>query len=242
MQLFDIDKVISEFAQKKITVELERELTSGKEAKVYVARFSTPKEKDRIAALKIYKDYNLRSFKKQQDYTAGRHIGSRTIRAAVKKKNQVGRQYIQNVWVSTEFKLLNQAYQHGCNVPEPYFATKNAVMMEYVGEARNEAFLLKDSELTTKQYETVFNIIFENMIAFFDLNFVHGDLSAFNILCWNDNLFIIDFPQAVSTRSDPNAKDLLLRDFDNIQKYFENKIDVDFNEYKRELYKLTAFI
>ena len=41
---------------------------------------------------------------------------------------------------------------------------------------------------------------------------MHSDLSAYNILVWEDEIFIIDLPQAVDIRQSPNVEKLLRRD------------------------------
>ncbi len=49
---------------------------------------------------------------------------------------------------------------------------------------------------------------------------IHGDLSAYNVLYWEGRVRVIDFPQAVDARANPNARDLLARDVANLCTYF----------------------
>jgi len=51
-------------------------------------------------------------------------------------------------------------------------------------------------------------------------NHIHGDLSPFNILYWNGDVTIIDFPQSVDPRVNPQAFQLLGRDIDRVCAYF----------------------
>ncbi len=51
-------------------------------------------------------------------------------------------------------------------------------------------------------------------------NIVHGDLSHYNILYHKNEPYIIDFPQAVNPAINPYAYYLLLRDVENICRYF----------------------
>ena len=48
---------------------------------------------------------------------------------------------------------------------------------------------------------------------------VHGDLSCFNILNYNENPVFIDFSQTTDIKSQ-NAKELLIRDIKNISVFF----------------------
>ena len=48
----------------------------------------------------------------------------------------------------------------------------------------------------------------------------HGDLSAYNLLWWADEVWMIDFPQAVDIAANPMGLDLLHRDVVNIATWF----------------------
>ena len=49
---------------------------------------------------------------------------------------------------------------------------------------------------------------------------IHGDLSAYNILYWEGNIALIDFPQVVLLRSNPAAWAIFQRDIARICQYF----------------------
>ena len=49
---------------------------------------------------------------------------------------------------------------------------------------------------------------------------VHADFSAYNILYWEGQFKIIDFPQAVDPRRNPDAMELFLRDVERLCQYF----------------------
>ena len=51
-------------------------------------------------------------------------------------------------------------------------------------------------------------------------NFVHGDLSPYNILYHRDRLTVIDFPQACDPRFNRNAQEFLIRDIEKVCAYF----------------------
>jgi RIO kinase 1 len=49
---------------------------------------------------------------------------------------------------------------------------------------------------------------------------VHGDLSAFNILYWEGEIALIDFPQAINPDCNPNAYLIFQRDVRRVCEYF----------------------
>ncbi len=62
--------------------------------------------------------------------------------------------------------------------------------------------------------------LLHNLTIFLDCDHVHGDLSPYNILYWQDRLQIIDFPQAVDALDNPHAFGLLARDVEIVPAYF----------------------
>lgn len=48
---------------------------------------------------------------------------------------------------------------------------------------------------------------------------VHGDLSDFNVLLASDGPVIIDFPQAIDAAHNRNARQMLIRDVDNLTRF-----------------------
>jgi RIO kinase 1 len=51
---------------------------------------------------------------------------------------------------------------------------------------------------------------------------VHGDLSAYNILVWDDDITVIDFPQAVDPKLNRHAQAFLERDVQRLGEFFEH--------------------
>jgi len=92
--------------------------------------------------------------------------------------------------------------------------------MEYVGLPHDPAPLLHDVAPAPDEAHDLFTRVMRNVELWLAYNVVHGDLSAFNILWWEGNVTIIDFPHAVDPHVNPNARDLLARDVDNVCRYF----------------------
>lgn len=51
------------------------------------------------------------------------------------------------------------------------------------------------------------------------LGYAHGDYSTYNLLWWENTVTIIDFPQ-LTTRQNPNFKELLRRDAESLATSF----------------------
>jgi RIO kinase 1 len=72
--------------------------------------------------------------------------------------------------------------------------------------------------------------ILEDIQIFLRFGIIHSDLSGFNILWWKDQPWIIDLPQAVDIRQNPNSMMLLKRDLENIINFFSKYFEVDREE------------
>ncbi len=92
--------------------------------------------------------------------------------------------------------------------------------MEYVGTAECPAPTLNRVNLSREEAERVFQTIVNDMQLWFACGRIHADLSAYNILYWQGEFRVIDFPQAVDPGVNSNAFPLLVRDAENICNHF----------------------
>src|SRR6266498_373438 len=104
--------------------------------------------------------------------------------------------------------------------------------MAFIGE-KEIAPRLVDAELTEKQAREAFEQVLKDIQILLDCGVVHSDLSSYNILWWRQKPIIIDSPQAVDIRQNPNKNELLKRDLDNIINYFEKYFKIN----KERIYK-----
>jgi len=115
-----------------------------------------------------------------------------------------------NIWVRKEFRNLKRMRKSGLRVPEPMFSHKNVLVMEFIGEENSPSPRLKDIEINDAEE------IFEELLGFLAViwqtcDLVHADFSEYNILWKNNQPWIIDVGQSVTTRH-PNSKEFLVRD------------------------------
>ncbi len=59
-----------------------------------------------------------------------------------------------------------------------------------------------------------------NVELFLACDRIHADLSAYNVLYWQGQVRIIDFPQVVDPWTNPSALSLLARDIQRLCQYF----------------------
>jgi RIO kinase 1 len=95
--------------------------------------------------------------------------------------------------------------------------------MEYVGDVPNAAPTLQEVTLSRLEAHEVFERLIRNVTLFLRHSRIHADLSAFNVLYWNGQIRIIDFPQAVDAETHPDAYGLLARDIDRLCRYFSRQ-------------------
>lgn len=133
---------------------------------------------------------------------------------------------IITAWARKEYKNLERARKAGINCPEPLAIRNNILVMSFIGDDFIPAPRLTDSETENPQ-ELADKVIGFVKLLYKEAKLVHGDLSEFNILIWNNEPYIIDFSQSVVTEH-PNARQFLERDVKNVCRYFK-KIGAECN-------------
>jgi RIO kinase 1 len=109
----------------------------------------------------------------------------------------------------------------GADVPTPLAHSEGGILLEFVGDEDVAAPVLKEVTLSTPEAEALFERLLDNVQLWLACNIVHGDLSAYNVLYQAGDPVVIDFPQACDPRFNTNAFRLLLRDIENLARYFE---------------------
>ncbi|MDG6928781.1 MAG: serine protein kinase RIO [Nitrososphaerota archaeon] len=178
---------------------------AGKEGRVY---WGVRGKED--LAVKIFYT-STASFKKRSIYIAADPRFSGIER--------FGRQMIYE-WVKKEFRNLRQAEDAGVNVPHPFHAERNVLVMKFIGKGGVPAPTLAEAPaVTAGDYASVVRSIVR---LFREARLVHGDLSEFNVFKLGSKTMLFDFASAVD-RSHPMARDFLLRDIRTVGRFFEKR-------------------
>lgn len=192
-----LDEVREDAVKFRLATEVLYQLNAGKEASIYLAHW-----KDHPIILKAFRFWNTSQAKKKKGYFAPGRM---------------------QVLAAKEFDLLMSCFKAGMNVPTPIGRVGNYLTMRFIGEGIEPAPQLRTVHLEEPNL-VLDQILDDYLLMYRDAKYVHGDLSAYNILWWQDRPWIIDMPQAcqVGPWSDmKNIESLLRRDIVNVLRYFK---------------------
>ena len=196
--------------------EVVRRLKSGKEADVYVVRCG-----EQLRCAKVYKDVTTRSFKQAVHYREGRKVRNSRSARAMEKGSKFGRQQQESHWQHAEVDALYRLAAAGVRVPQPYGCFDGVLLMELITDGAGQVAprlsdLSFEAEQARQDHATLMNYVVRMLCA----GLVHGDLSEFNVLRDAVGPVIIDLPQVVHAAANNHAKDMLVRDVDNLSQFY----------------------
>lgn len=210
-----VPESLASLVEEGIIEEVVRPLMSGKEAQVYLVRAGGT---ERVA--KIYKEPEQRSFKHRANYTEGRRVRNARDRRAMDKRSKHGRAQEEEAWRSTEVDTIYRLQAAGVRVPAPYQFIHGVLVMDLVlGPDGGPAQRIGDIDFTADEATEVYRWLLAEVIRMLCAGVVHGDLSDFNVLYGADGPVIIDFPQSVDAAKNLGARELLLRDVENLHQF-----------------------
>jgi RIO kinase 1 len=199
--------------------ELISGIKTGKEGSVFLGRNS-----DGFVAVKVYTDLRVRSFKRDGAYREGRYIGDSRIERAIEQGSQKGLDAHQILWVQEEFRQMKHLYQHGVSVPKAIAVNGISLIMEFIGDEHgNPAPRISDLKMEMEEAEEAFRQSVQNLKLIVRAGRVHGDYSTFNILWQEEQAVVIDFPQVIEFKNNPNAHAFLTRDVHSLCKSFRRQ-------------------
>lgn len=183
---------------------LNGEISTGKEANVLKGI-----KGDEFYAVKIYR-IATSDFKKMNFYVDG----DPRFKIRLNNKHQ-----LITAWVNKEYKNLERLYKAKVNVPKPITSLNNVLILEFIGdEEGNPAKTVKYQK--PKDVDRFLDDLLKETYKFInDAKLVHGDLSVYNVMNFNEKPVIIDVSQSV-TSDNPIANELLKRDIGNLYNDF----------------------
>jgi RIO kinase 1 len=213
------DRNLFELKSRGYFDELLSPIFVGKESNVFSAKRGTKK-----VIIKIYRVQNC-DFKRMFQY-----IKQDPRYEFLRNK----RREIIFAWTQREYKNLLRAERGKVKVPKVIAVKNNVLVEEFIGDSE-PAPPLKDAYPDNPK--KFFNEIVTEMKKMYKAKLIHGDLSSFNILNFNEKPVLIDFSQGTLVRT-PNSLELLERDVQNIIKFFKKLgVKADFDKIMEKVKK-----
>jgi len=219
----------------------------GKEAHVYQCLTDVNKSDltNPFIAAKVYRPRRFRNLKNDHLYREGRtrldedghEIIDGGMLHAMNKRTEYGLKLMHTSWIEYEYRTMQVLYNAGASVPQPLARGDNAILMTYLGDEDFPAPMLNTLDLDSHEARQLFKIVLENIEIMLANNIIHGDLSAYNILYWQGEITIIDFPQSINPNQNRNAFSFFERDVKRICQYFAQQgLEVDAKQTAAQLW------
>ncbi len=204
------NRTLFSLQSKGVFEELISPLSIGKESNVFIAS-----SKGKKVIVKIFRIQNA-DFNSMYSY-----IRKDTRYQFLQNKKR----HIILAWAQREYKNLIKSEKSKVRSPKPLGWKNHIIVEEFIGN-EEAAPPLKDQY--PKDPEKFFMDIVKQMKRLYKNDLIHGDLSSFNILNYEEQPVLIDFSQSTLVKT-PNSEELLIRDIKNVC-YFFKKLGIKANE------------
>jgi RIO kinase 1 len=221
---------LGDFYEHQWLDDVLRLVKGGKEANVYLclADASVEDLDQPYLAAKVYRPRRFRNLKNDLLYREGRvnldeegrEITEDGLQHAMRAKSELGLQLLHTSWIEHEVKTMQLLHQAGGDVPRVFVSGNNAILMGYIGDQDQAAPVLHGVRLSIHEARRHFERVLYNVELLLANQRIHGDLSAFNILYWQGEITLIDFPQAIDPHTNRNAYRIFERDVIRVCEYF----------------------
>lgn len=122
-------------------------------------------------------------------------------------------------WAQKEYKNLQLAEEAEVNAPRSIEVYRNVLVMTFIGVDGVPAPLLR--EVDPEDPEGFYLLLLGEMRKLYTgARLVHGDMSEYNVMVWEEMPVIFDVSQAMLTVH-PLAESLIERDVENVNSYFD---------------------
>ena len=222
---------LTELAEQLWIKDVLRKAKAGKEASVYLCAPGPAARESKLVAAKVYRPRMLRNLKNDQIYRDGRTDldgEGKIVRRdadlhAIQKRSVYGEELRHQSWIAHEFAAMETLSAAGADIPRPYARSGNTIVMEFVGDEIGSAPTLNEVRLDRDEAYPLFERVMRNVEILLANGFIHGDPSAYNILYWEGEIKLIDFPQVVAPKDNRNALRIFSRDVTRLCEYFSHQ-------------------
>jgi len=170
-------------------------------------------------AIKIYKT-SILVFKDRDKYVSGEHRWRKGYCKSNPRK-------MVKVWAEKEMRNYRRINAAGIKCPAPVLLKGHVLIMEFLGKGGWPSPRIRDAGLSEKRLREAYVqtiVIMRRMYQRCKL--VHGDLSEYNLLWHENEVYVIDVSQSVET-DHPSALDFLRKDASNVNDYFRKAGDLN---------------
>lgn len=224
---------LGKFYDEKWLDDVLRLIKGGKEANVYqcLAHGTVTGLENAYIAAKVYRPRQFRNLRNDALYREGRdHLDAdgcvitedRMLRA-IGKRTGFGMKLSHSSWIEHEVKTIQLLKEAGADVPQVFASGHNAILMSFIGDSDGPAPTLNSIELDKSEVRPLFKRVLHNIEIMLANHRIHGDLSAYNILYWDGEISLIDFPQSIDPNVNRSAYRIFERDLLRVCEYFESQ-------------------
>uniref|UniRef100_A0A1W7R9K7 Serine/threonine-protein kinase RIO3 n=1 Tax=Hadrurus spadix TaxID=141984 RepID=A0A1W7R9K7_9SCOR len=209
--------ILYKFIEQGLLESINGCISTGKESCIFHAlggqndKNSVPKE----CAIKVFKT-TLNEFKNRDQY----------IKDDYRFKDRFDKQNPRKVihmWSEKEMHNLQRMRRAGLLCPEVVALRKHALVMSFIGNNGTPAPKLKEAKLSIHDLSDAYVQTVEIMKRMYKCcRLVHADLSQYNLLWHNGQVWVIDVSQSVEPNH-PQGLEFLYRDCRNITEYFKRQ-------------------
>jgi len=220
---------LASFYERGLIIDVLALVKGGKEASVYRCA-AHPATGCEFLAAKVYRPRMFRNLRNDKIYREGREVltadgrpqgkQAGTIARAMRNKTPYGLEAAHTSWLMHEYTTLETLHRAGGAVPKPFASGENALLMSYHGDSGAAAPTLNSVQVPPDRAEQLLDEVLRNVDLMMAHNLIHGDLSAYNILYWEGEITLIDFPQVVNLHNNQHARFILRRDVQRTCEYF----------------------
>ena len=221
--------ILLQLLNRNIVSEINGVISTGKEANVYHA-VSTPTNElsgeETIApqhrAIKVYKT-SILVFKDRDKYVSGEF----RFRSGYNKSSN---RAMVKVWAEKEYRNLRRLHAAGIPCPEPIYLKAHVLVMSFLGSSkgwsaprlRDVQFDADEAEVVTRWRDLYIDLLCYVRKMYQNCRLVHADLSEYNILYHDKQLYIIDVSQSVE-HDHPRSLEFLRMDIKNVSGFFRRE-------------------